>query len=203
MSSSDLRSFRPTLIDWYLKVLGQTRERADMFRVGLEGELAGAPLQRHQLLVLEVRLPTTDGGGDLYFYGTLGNAEEEFGRTSNHEHEFVMIGETADPELPRTVAVARLHHYMAEALGDDHTFQLADDSPLRARGYTHVLVVRADLFLPFRNHNETKIAGRPVRVHALVLLSEDERNLKVSKGVNALFDDFRARGRRVIELKAT
>jgi hypothetical protein len=39
-------------------------------------------------------------------------------------------------------------------------------------------------------------------VHALVLLSEDERSLKVSAGADALFDNFRARGRNLIELNA-
>jgi hypothetical protein len=193
--------FQSSLIDWYLKVLGQARDRADLWRVGLEGELGGVPHPRHEVFVLEVRLPTTDDLGDVYFYGTVGTAEAEFGLATDHEHEFFVMSDAPDRGLPKTVAIARLHHYLAEALGDHHTFQLDDESSLRARGYTHALVARADLYRVFRNRNETAIEGRPVRVHSLVLLSEEERNLKVSKGVDALFESFRARGRKVFELR--
>jgi hypothetical protein len=63
-------------------------------------------------------------------------------------------------------------------------------------------VTRADLYRVFNERNETSIAGRPVRVHALVLLTRAERDLKVANGVDALFEDFRARGRSAIELNA-
>lgn len=143
-----------------------------------------------------------DGGDDMYFCGTIGTAEGEFQRATDHEHEFIIVSDKPHPGLPMTVALARLHHYLAEPLGDHHTFQLADDSSLLPLGYTHALVTRADLYSVFRERNETSIAGRPVRVHALVLLTRAERDLKVAKGVDALFEDFRARGRRAIELNA-
>jgi hypothetical protein len=176
----------------------QLRDRTRIHTCRLSGDLGGAAQPPREFLIGELELQ-----GQIVFYGTLGAADVEFGRASDHEHEFIAVTHWRTPAIIPVLASARLHHYAAEQLGDHHTFLLAENSVLREQGYTRVLVTRADLYPPFDGNNAVTVAGRHVRLHALVLLTEDEFRVKAEQGVNALFNRLQGKsGRHLLEYHA-
>jgi hypothetical protein len=84
------------------------------------------------------------------------------------------------------------------ALDAHHTFLLDEDNPMRARGYSNVLVTRADLFRPFEGRNSVVVDGVPTRVLALLPLEPHEWRKKVEDDVDSLFDAFRQSGRDLL-----
>ena len=103
--------------------------------------------------------------------------------------------------MHRSGVYARVHHLSAAALDADSTFLLDAGVLLRARGYTNVLVTRADLHTPFRDKNVATVSGVPMRFLALVPLEPEEWKLKVERGSDALFDSFSERRRDLLTLR--
>jgi hypothetical protein len=175
--------------------------QVQIHRAGWWGEIGGRSFPRREVLVAQLVLPL-QGGRMLHFFGSLGDASSEVGASVDHEHQFVCMFDVDHRDVVQLVAYARVHHLSLAALDAHHTYLLADTDSLRARGYTNVLVTRADLFTPFQNKNAATVAGVPMQFLGLVPLEPEEWNIKVRGGVDALFDSFAAHRRDLLTLRS-
>ncbi|MEI8255796.1 MAG: hypothetical protein WCJ30_09000 [Deltaproteobacteria bacterium] len=194
MSAIALSPFRAELLRVYSSLL-DVPEPAEILPVSVP------PIgSRPSFQTLVARLPVgIDDAPDLWFHGTLGDSEQELGARAGREHAFVGIYEIEAPALVQLLGECRHHDVAVEALDVDGTFPLSREAALRRRGYTHGLVLRADLYadvIPaFADATQLTVAGIPTRMLSVLPLTEDAWRLKVDGGVDALFEGWDAAGR--------
>jgi hypothetical protein len=143
------------------------------------------------MLVARIEIPMEDQKS-LWFFGTLGDSLAELGAAVGHEHNFVGIYECGSDEFPAFVAACRHFDLTHETLDVDHTFPLQTGSQLDARGYTHGLVLSADLYsgvIPaFVGSTDVNVLGCPTRILVVLPLTRGEWCLKLAHGTAALLD---------------
>ncbi len=194
-----LSRLQRALLATYVDAIGKAAGPVGFYSVGGSCVIGGQPFSRAPTVVAEI--PIGVGGGDrVYFYGSLGDSLPEEGAPRDHEHEFIGIYDARDLDLARLMAFARAHHALAAPLDAHHSFLLDEDSGLRGRGYTNVLVTRADLYAPFSAKNDLSLDGTGIRLLGLVPLTPSEWKLKVDLGIDALLDSFEQSGRDMLAL---
>jgi hypothetical protein len=188
-----------SVLRFYLDVLAKS-SNVELYRSTWRGAVEGQQYAPRDHAIARIELPVKKGL-PVQFYGTLGDMEAEGQSTASHEHQFMSLVDTVTEDVVAMLSHARAHHTSLAALDSDSSFLLDEDSPMRARGYTNVLVARADLFGPFQNRNSVVIDGWPMTLLSLLPLEPQEWQVKVERGTDALFDLFRATGRDLLSLK--
>ncbi|WP_394841703.1 hypothetical protein LZC95_32090 [Pendulispora brunnea] len=196
---SDLTQLQRQVLKFYLDVFSDSNGDIQLYKARTHGQMGLTSFSR-EVKVAHILLPTDDGS-TMHFYGTLGDSLAEVGKAVDHEHQFICIFDEKYDEAAVMVAYARVHHDIAGLLDAHSSFLLEETSALRSRGYSNVLVARADLFTPFENKNNALLAGVPNRILSLVPLEPREWTIKVEKGIDALFDEFKAIGRDLLCLR--
>jgi hypothetical protein len=168
-------------------------------RAGMQLRLPNRTLPRREFLVLEMEIPTRDSAS-VHFYGSLGDSLAETGVEADHEHEFLVLTDLHSEDVAVLVAEARAHHTLVAHLDATHSFVLPEDSPSRRRGYSNVLVARAELWMPFKGKVDAQLADKPVHLLTLILMTPRETQIKFQQGTQAVWDDFRSRGRDLLQI---
>jgi hypothetical protein len=127
----------------YLTTLGPSVDDLRAYRAGWQGEADGASIPRRVQTIVRLRIPLRDGSA-VYFFGSLGDSQAESGEQVGHEHHFICMFDEEHSDIVSMVSHARVHHALLGTLDAHSSFLLDEESPLRARGYTSVLVTRAD-----------------------------------------------------------
>jgi hypothetical protein len=148
------------------------------------------------------------GEPPLWFYASLGDAACELGASVGHEHQFIGIDESDAVELMGLVAAARHFDMLVEPLDHGHTCPLdaREDSNMRRRGYSHVLVLGADVYGSMigalEKAREAEIRGVPTRVLAALPMSESDMRIKRERGPAAVLSEWAAQGRDAFAVRA-
>jgi hypothetical protein len=193
-----LTPLQRALATYYMDTIGdQAIKSVACHRAGLQLHLPDRTLPRRDFHVLELELRMSDSSS-LYFYGSLGDSLLETGVESDHEHEFGVLTDLHSEDVAHLVAEARAHHTLVARLDVHHSFLLPENSPSRQRGYSNVLVAGADLWMPFDGKSEARLAEKPVRLLSLILMTPRETQIKLQQGTQAVWDDFRSRGRDLL-----
>jgi hypothetical protein len=151
--------------------------------------------------LLRGELAMEAGEPPLWLYASLGDSARELGASVGHEHQFVGIYESDAVELMRLVAAARHFDMLVEPLDHGHTCPLdaREDSDLRRRGYSHVLLLGIDLYGSMIRTLETAgnadVRGVPTRFLAALPLTEPDMRLKKERGPGAVLEEWAAVGR--------
>jgi hypothetical protein len=191
---------RRAVLTFYLDTLSLSTH-VELYRATWQGTVGDTRYPPREHVIARIVLPT-QGGAPVHFYGTLGDAAAECGHSVEHEHQFVSLVDAISDDVVSMLSHARAHHSVFAPLVSHSSFLLDEDNPMRSRGYTNILVARADLYGPFRNRNSVVLREMPTEVLSVVPLEPREWRLKVESGIDALFDSFRATGRDLLSLRA-
>jgi hypothetical protein len=188
------------LLAFYMEAVGPRVGGVQVHRAGWWGQIAGKTWPRREFSIVQIRVPLDDGPA-LNLYASLGDSALESGKIVNHEHQFVCVFDSESDELVHLVAYARVHDDLAAQLDADSSFLLDEQNPLRRRGYTNVLVTRADLHAPFRDKTDVRVGDAQMRILGLVPLEPAEWQMKKELGTDALLGHFRKCGRDLLMLR--
>jgi hypothetical protein len=176
-------------------------------------ELAGAPtvhsvtfppfrgLPPFETTLLRGMLRMEAGEPPLWLHASLGDSARELGTAIGHEHQFIGIYESDAVELLRLVASARHFDAVVETLDHGHTCPLDDreDSALRGRGYSHVLLLGVDIYgsmiAALEGARTADVRGVPTRFLAALPITESDMRVKKEHGPAALLQSWGEQGR--------
>jgi hypothetical protein len=196
---SELTALQRGVLAFYLDTAGGAVTGVQLFHAGYWGTLGERTVSRAKHAVAHLQVALKDGAF-LHFYGSLGDSSTEAGHHASHEHQFVVVVDSETEDAVHLVAYARVYDEFVARLDTHHSFPLDEQNALRARGYTSILVTRADLHAPFQGKSDAVIAGKPMRILALVPLEPEEMQLKMGRGADAVFQRFAETSRDLLRL---
>jgi hypothetical protein len=192
----DLSSYQQSLLDFYrlhIEVEAPTVHAVTFPPAG------GLP--PFETTLLRAMLHMEAGEPPLWLFASLGDTARELGAGTGHEHQFVGIYESDAVDLVRLVASARHFDALVEPLDHGHTCPLDDrqDTPLRRRGYIHVLLLGVDIYggmiATLGGARDAEVAQVPTRFLAALPLTESDLRLKKEEGAPAVLLSWEEQGR--------
>jgi len=154
-----------------------------------------------ETVVLRAPLAMDPGQPPLFLHATVADSSRELGTSTGHEHQFVGIYETDADELLRLVAAARHFDATVAPLDHGHTCPLEerDDSALRRRGYTHVLLLGVDVFgsmiASLEDARDAMVDATPTRFLAAVPVTQEDMRVKLESGIGSVLHSWERQGR--------
>jgi len=164
---------------------------------------ARGAIAQFETLILRAPLAMEADQLPLFVHATVADSSRELGTSAPHEHQFIGIYESDAEDLSGLVAATRQFDATTARLDHGHTCPLDgnDDSALRRRGYTHLLVLGVDVFgsmiASLHDARDAVVGAIPTRFLAVLPLTQADMALKIESGVESLLHAWEGQGRDV------
>lgn len=127
------------------------------------------------------------------FYSSAYAVIEEFNVVTSlpieSDTSFMCISDAQPSELCKMISGLQHYHEKKSKLEYGHTVPLITNNYVTNHGWYAALILSSDLFLQgFDDDIEIKLPGQ--KVYLAILISNEEYNIKIEKGMDALLDYF-------------